>query len=119
MDGPFLARELGDHRVHQELHVVGDDLDDRVAAGPAVLLHRRGEDAHVGRTHRTAQGKLPVGQGRSQEVLGTARKEVLGGHVPVVEAQEGLKCLTAGPECQLRRGVDDLGTRLLKQRRHG
>ena len=42
--------ELHGHRVDEERHVVGDDLDDRVAAGrPAVLGEGRGEDADVAR----------------------------------------------------------------------
>ena len=46
--GAFLAGELGRDGVDEERHVVGDDLDHAVPAGPAVLLHGGGEHVDVG-----------------------------------------------------------------------
>jgi hypothetical protein len=119
VNGPFLPRELRDDGVHEERHVVGHDLDDRVTAGPTLLVDRRREDAHVCGADRAMRGNLLVGQGCSQEILRAPRQQVLGGDVPVVAVQERLERLTAGLIRQLRSGVDDLRTGLLKRRRHG
>ena len=117
--GALLARQLGGDRVDEERHVVGDDLDDAVAAGPAVLLHRRGGDAHVGRADRPVGGDLLVRQRGTEQVLGGAGEEVLGGHVAVVAAQEALGRLTPSPVRELCSRVQLLGTGLVKRRRHG
>ena len=117
--GALLARQLGGDRVDEERHVVGDDLDDAVAAGPAVLLHRRGGDAHVGRADRPVGGDLLVRQRGTEQVLGGAGQEVLGGHVAVVAAQEALGRLTPSPVRELCSRVQLLGTGLVKRRRHG
>ena len=59
-----------------------------------------------------------MGKGRSEDVLGAAAQQVLGGDVPVVAAQERLETLAPGPFGQFRSGVDDLGTGLFKRLRH-
>ena len=104
MEGTLLAREVGGDRVDEEGHVVSDDLDDRLTTRPALLLAGRGEDAHVGCADRAVSGNHLVGQGRSQDVLGAAGQEVLGGDVPVVAAQERLETLAPGPVGQFRSG---------------
>ena len=77
--------ELHRHRVDEERHVVGDDLDDRVAAGrPAVVGVARGEDVHVGAALRAVVGEPELrGQGGVQVDVG-AVGEVVGGDVAVV-----------------------------------
>ena len=68
---------------------------------------------------RAVLGELAVRHRRPQEVLGGAGEEVLGGHVPVVGAQELLDRLTAGVVRALSGGVQELLTGLLQRRRHG
>ncbi len=89
LDGAAQAGELVGDRVHQEGHVVGDHLDHGVAAGPAVLLHRRGVHPNL----RGALGALlrePVVGGRRAVHIGRiAVEQVLGGCVQVVVLQVG------------------------------
>ena len=47
VDAGLAAAELHAHRVHEERHVVGDDVDRGVRRLPAVLLERRVVDAHA------------------------------------------------------------------------
>ncbi len=94
----LLAGELHRQRVDEEGHVVGDDLDDRVAAGrPAVLGGGGGEHPHLRRTLRTTAGQPVVGGERAVEVDVGAVGDVLGGHVPVVGLQQGLDHLVRWP----------------------
>ena len=100
-------RQLGGHGVDQEGHVVGDDLDDGVAAGPAVLVDRRREDPHVGGSLGPGRRQLPVRQRRPGEVDRVALGEVLGRHVPVVPADEGGQTLVV--VARALRGLDGPG----------
>ena len=84
MDAAALPGQLVGDRVDQEGHVVGDDLDDRVAAGPAVLLDG-------GRVHPDVRGALRavlrepvVGERGAEDVDRVAVREVLGRGVQVV-----------------------------------
>ena len=81
VDAPSRRGQLVDDRVHQEGHVVGDDLDDGVRGGPAVLGDARGEHAHE-RTARFAQpGEGAVGQHPGADVRGVATEQVHVGDV--------------------------------------
>ena len=58
---PDAAAELHRHRVDEERHVVGDDLDDGVRRLPAVLLELRVVDADLGRARLAlAPSEAPV-----------------------------------------------------------
>ena len=92
--GALLAGQLGGDRVDEERHVVGDDLDHAVPAGPAVLLHGGGEHVDVGGAGRPGGRELLVGEGGAEQVLGNAGEQVLGGDVAVVAAQEPFGRLT-------------------------
>ena len=91
---------LGDrHRgaVHQERHVVDDDLDHGPAArGPAVILERRGEDVHLRRTLRAGHRGLVVVPRGAQAVVRLALGDVLGRDVPVVLLEERLQLARVG-----------------------
>ncbi len=84
VDAAALAGQLVGDRVDEEGHVVGDDLDDGVAAGPAVLLDRRGVDAHVRRALRTLLRQAVVGEGGAEDVDRVPAGQVLGRGVQVV-----------------------------------
>ncbi len=88
VDAAALAGQLVGHRVHEEGHVVGDDLDDGVAARPAVLLDRRGVDPYVRRALGSGLGQPVVGEGGTEDVDRVAVREVLGGGVQVVALEE-------------------------------
>ncbi|CAB4691363.1 unannotated protein [freshwater metagenome] len=84
-----LAAQLHRERVHQEGHVVGDDLDHAVPAGrPAVLGQRRGEDAHPGGALRARPGEPEVAGQCAVDVHVGAPGEVLGRDVAVVGAEQ-------------------------------
>ena len=88
VDAAPLPGQLVGHRVDEERHVVRHDLDDGVAAGPAVLLDGGGVHAHVGRALRAVLGQSVVGEGRSEDVDRVAVGEVLRGRVQVVALEE-------------------------------
>ena len=64
--------QQGGHRVDQERHVVGDDLDDRV-----VLLGVRLVDAELQLARHPLLGQVPVGPGRLQHLLGGEADQLL------------------------------------------
>ena len=119
VDPALLPGEFGGHGVHQEGHVVGDDLDDGVATRPAVLVDGGGEDPDVRRTLRPLRRQLPVGQGRAREVERLALGEVVDRHVPVVAPEEPAQPLVpvAGPLGGLRGPVEKLAALAVVRRR--
>ena len=84
---PLPGQLVGDG-VDEEGHVVRDHLDDGVAAGPAVLLDRRGVDSYVGRALRSVLGQPVVREGGSEDVVRVAVGEVFRGGVQVVALEE-------------------------------
>ena len=94
VDGAAHPQQLGRDRVDQEGHVVGDDLDDGVAAGPAVLLESGVEHVDVDGADGTIRRQLAVRERRAENVLRRPREQVLGGDVTVVPAQEPLDPVT-------------------------
>lgn len=88
VDAAALAGQLVGHGVDEEGHVVGDHLDDGVAARPAVLLDRRGVHPDVRRALRTVLGQPVVRDGGPEDVDRVAVGEVLRGGVPVVALEE-------------------------------
>ena len=77
------------HRVDQERHVVGDDLDDGVGRLPAVLLDLRVVDPDLRRAGGAPPGKVQVRRRRAVEVGRTAFREVVGRDPRVVAGDEG------------------------------
>ena len=89
MDVAALLVELHRHRVDEEGHVVGDDLDDGVALGrPAVLGDGRGEDPHVGGALGPLVGQAELADRRAVHVDVGALGEVLDRDVAVVLPEE-------------------------------
>lgn len=88
VDAAVLPGEFVGDRVDQERHVVGDHLDDRVGARPAVLLDGRRVDPHVGRALRAVLGQSVVGERRAVDVDRIAVGEVVRGGVQVVPVEE-------------------------------
>ncbi len=87
VDRAVLAGQLVGHRVDQERHVVGDDLDHGVAAGPAVLLDRGGVHPHLGGALGALEAQAVVRGGRAVDVDRVAVDQVLGRRVEVVVVQ--------------------------------
>jgi hypothetical protein len=85
VDRVAAAGECHGHRVDEEGHVVGDDLDDAVRRHPAVLFERRrvGVDLHL--AGAPSLQEVPVGERRAVEV---ELADVLGRRVRVVRANE-------------------------------
>ncbi|GHI38535.1 hypothetical protein Sviol_29430 [Streptomyces violascens] len=84
VDAAALPGQLVGDRVDEEGHVVGDDLDHGVAAGPAVLLDRRGVHPDVRRTLRPVLRETVVGERCAEDVDRVAVGQVLGSGVQVV-----------------------------------
>jgi hypothetical protein len=85
----LLPGQLHDHGVDEERHVVGDHLDDGVAAGrPAVLGQGRREDMEAGRPLGARLGGAVVRDQRAVQLLRGAVHQVVGGDVPVVGAEQ-------------------------------
>jgi hypothetical protein len=82
--------QLHRHRVDQERHVVGDDLDDRVDRPPAVLLEARTVDMDLGGARLAPLGGAQVGHDGAVQVVRLAFHQVLRRHPPVVLAGERL-----------------------------
>jgi hypothetical protein len=78
-----LAGELQRHGIHQEGHVVVDDLHDGVAGAPAVGARGRAEHPHLRDARLPLRCELPVRQQGAEQVLGRALVEVL--HVDLAE----------------------------------
>ena len=96
MQGQALPVDLQRGGVHQERHVVVDDLDRRVARAPAVLARRRTEDADLGAARLAHLAELQVRQQRAQQVLGCALGEVLRVQALEIFAGNGCDQLLAG-----------------------
>ncbi len=88
VDPAPLPRQLIGDGVDEEGHVVGDDLDDGVAARPPVLFHGGGVNPHVGRALGAVLGQPVVGHGGSEDIDRVAVGKVLRGRVQVVTLEE-------------------------------
>jgi len=88
VDVALLAGQLHHDRVDQERHVVGDDLDHRVTALPAVLLDRRRAHPDQWPALRSLLGKAIVAQGRAEDVDRITLENILRRDVAVVLAEE-------------------------------
>lgn len=88
MDAATLPGQFVGDRVDEEGHVVGHDLDDGVAARPAVLLDGRGVHPHARRSLRTGRAQPVVREGGAEDVVGFAAEKVLRGGVQVVALEE-------------------------------
>ena len=112
VDAGLAAAELHAHRVHEERHVVGDDVDRRVRRLPAVLLERRVVDAHqrVARVALAPEG--PVRQRGAVEVDRLAAAQVLGRRAAVVRADErlGLRDLSGATRSRTRSQTDSMSS---------
>ena len=85
-----MAVQLHDQRVHQEGHIVGDHLNDRVGGLPAVLLEARVVDPQLELGGPPLPQQAEVRECGAVEVRYLALTEVLGRHAGVVTADEGL-----------------------------
>ena len=108
-----LAGELHAHRVDQEGHVVGDDLDDRVGRRPAMVVEGRCVDPYPGGARLPLLGQVEVGQGGTIDIDRVAAHQVLGGDPFPVAAQEGLGQVGLS----VRQAGAGVGRRFVDQRR--
>ena len=88
VDAELAAAELHAHRVHEERHVVGDDVDRRVRRLPAVLLERRVVDADARLAGLAVLAERPVRERGAVEVDRLAALQVRRGSAPVVLPDE-------------------------------
>ena len=107
-------------RVHEEWHVIGDDLDDGVARGPAVALDAGRERTDDGGALRTLLGGPAMREHRPEHVDRVATDEVFRRRVAVVAAYERGQAGVVAP-CRLHRSLEQVGLRLLESagRRRG
>ncbi len=77
VDGQPQAVQRHGHRIHQERHVRGDDLADRVGRLPAVLLRVRIVDADMDLLGGADLAQVPVAQRGAVEVVRAAVDHVL------------------------------------------
>jgi hypothetical protein len=85
----LLPGQLHHDRVDQEGHVVGDDLDDRVATcGPAVLGEGGREHVDAGPALRSLLGGAEVRRQGAVQLLRGPVADVVDGDVPVVGMEE-------------------------------
>jgi hypothetical protein len=78
------------HRVHQERHVVGGNLDDAVRRLPSMLLELGVVDAQPGRSRRARAQKAPMCEGRPVQVGHVVFRQILVGGAGEVVADERL-----------------------------
>ena len=90
VDGRAMAVQLHDQRVHQEGHIVGDHLDDRVGGLPAVLLEGRVVDPQLELGGPPLPQQTEVRECGAVEVRDLALTQVLGRDAGIVPADEGL-----------------------------
>jgi hypothetical protein len=85
LDDAALLGERGQHAVHQEGHIVGDDLGDGMgaAAGPG-----RGKP-QGGLARPAAGGKVRQGEGGRSQLLRVPRRQLPGGEVGMERRQQG------------------------------
>ena len=108
------AVQLHAHRIDQERHVVGHDLDGRVGRLPAVLLEVRVVDAHLRRAGCALAGEVEVPEREAVEIERVALDHVLDRDPAVQLAGEGLGELgVGGAELLPDPGAHGLGECLL------
>ena len=90
VDARAMAVQLHDQRVHQEGHIVGDHLDDRVGGLPAVLLEARVVDPQLELGGPPLPQQAEMRECGAVEVRDLALTEVLGRDAGIVPADEGL-----------------------------
>ncbi len=88
LDPVPLPVELHRHRVDDERHVVGHDLDHRVRRVPAVALQIRVVDVDLRLARQAVLGRPPVGDDGAAQVERVAVGEILGRDPVVVLADE-------------------------------
>jgi hypothetical protein len=84
-----MAVQLHDQRVHQEWHIVGDHLDDRVGGLPAVLLEAGVVDPQLELGGPPLPQQAEMRERGAVEVRDLALTEVLGRNAGIVPADEG------------------------------
>jgi hypothetical protein len=108
------AVQLDAHRVDQERHVVGHDLDGRVRGLPSVVLEARVVDAHLRRAGRALACEVEVAERQAVQVQRIAIGHVLGRDPPVELTRERLGQLGVGAvEVLAHARANGLGQRLL------
>ena len=86
---PQAVQGRGD-RIHQERHVVIDDLDHRMAGVPAMLVILRIVDPDLGHARLAGAAELPEPQRGAVEVVFLLADHVVRRNVPVIEPDECL-----------------------------
>ena len=123
VDAGLAPAELHAHRVDDERHVVGDDVDRRVRRLPAVLLERGVVRAHAHFPGRAAAPEGPVRQSGAVEVDRFAPAQIVRRRAAVVGADErlglgGLLRRDALPH-PLTHRLDELGLHVTRTDGHG
>ena len=109
VDARGRPRQRHRHRVDDERHVVGDDVDHRVRRGPAVLFGVGVVDADVGLPGAPRTRQLPVLGRRAVQVALAAAREIGPGYPVVVLANE---CLDDGSLAVGKPVADSLANRV-------
>ena len=106
--------QLHAHRIDQERHVVGHDLDGGVRGLPAVLLEARVVDAHLRGPGSAYAGEVEVPERQPIQVKRVALGHVLGRDPAIELAREGLGEIGVGrAELLAHSRAHGLGQRLL------
>jgi hypothetical protein len=119
VDGAAEGAERGGDRVDEERHVVGDDLDDGVSAGPPLVLDIRVRHRDVDGADGPPPGEVAFGERGAEEVLRLTGEEILGRGVPVEHSQQPVDVLAGVVTGVLSGRPQLLGPGLLERRRHG
>ena len=110
------------HRVDQERHVVGDNLDDGVGRLPAVLLDPGVVDPDLRAARRTPPSEIEMRHRGAVEIARLAFGEVVGRRAGVVAGKERkreIEVLAAHPFARERRHfVDQIGLLCVRLDRH-
>jgi hypothetical protein len=92
VDGKVATVQLRRHRIDEERHVVGDDLDDRVFASPAMLVEARIIDANDGCSNLPLFPQTPVGERRTEQCVRASVRNVVERHARVILAEIRSDC---------------------------
>jgi len=97
------------HRIDQERHVVIDDLQHGVGRLPAMLLHVRVEQAHVGRAALAGARELQEIGRQRRPAVGGVQRQLVRGQAMVERVGEGDRIVLPGLAGALADGVEDGG----------
>ncbi len=90
MQGEAVTVHFHRHGVHQEGHVVVDDLDHGMRRLPAMVRDARVEDPHLGAAGLATTGERELRKRRSVGVCRFQIDQIVGVHLPVILGHEAL-----------------------------